>query len=32
MGCEIGQGYAIAHPMPAGEFLAWYKKHNPDVL
>ena len=26
MGCEIGQGYAIAHPMPPGDFLAWHKK------
>jgi len=26
MGCETGQGYVIAHPMPAGDFLAWYKE------
>ncbi|MDO8464401.1 MAG: EAL domain-containing protein [Gallionella sp.] len=26
MGCEIGQGYAIAHPMPAEEFSAWHKE------
>ncbi|MDO8813515.1 MAG: EAL domain-containing protein [Gallionella sp.] len=26
MGCEIGQGYVIAHPMPTGDFLAWCKK------
>jgi len=26
MGCRYGQGYCIAHPMPAGEFLDWYKK------
>lgn len=25
MGCHYGQGYSIAHPMPAGEFLDWYK-------
>lgn len=23
MGCELGQGYAIAHPMPAGEIAKW---------
>ena len=26
MGCEIGQGYVIARPMPAEDFLAWYKE------
>jgi diguanylate cyclase (GGDEF)-like protein/PAS domain S-box-containing protein len=26
MGCGFGQGYGIAYPMPAGEFLDWYKK------
>ncbi|HAF45352.1 MAG TPA: hypothetical protein DCK83_10570 [Gallionellaceae bacterium] len=26
MGCHFGQGYCIAYPMPAGEFLDWYKK------
>lgn len=26
MGCGYGQGYGIAHPMSAGEFLDWYKK------
>jgi diguanylate cyclase (GGDEF)-like protein/PAS domain S-box-containing protein len=26
MGCRYGQGYGIAYPMPAGEFLDWYKK------
>jgi EAL domain-containing protein (putative c-di-GMP-specific phosphodiesterase class I) len=26
MGCGFGQGYGIAHPMPAGKFLDWYKK------
>jgi len=23
MGCELGQGYGIARPMPAGELLSW---------
>ncbi|WP_054774727.1 EAL domain-containing protein [Methylogaea oryzae] len=23
LGCEIGQGYGIARPMPAEDFLAW---------
>jgi EAL domain-containing protein (putative c-di-GMP-specific phosphodiesterase class I) len=26
MGCVYGQGYGIAYPMPAPEFLAWYRK------
>jgi EAL domain-containing protein (putative c-di-GMP-specific phosphodiesterase class I) len=26
MGCEIGQGYFIAYPMPIAYFLAWYKE------
>ena len=26
MGCHYGQGYCIAYPMPAGEFIDWYKK------
>jgi len=26
MGCVYGQGYGIAYPMPAREFLAWYKQ------
>ncbi len=26
MGCVYGQGYGIAYPMPAPEFLAWFKK------
>ncbi|HEY8219841.1 MAG TPA: PAS domain S-box protein [Methylobacter sp.] len=24
--CMYGQGYGIAHPMPAGEFLKWYRE------
>jgi EAL domain-containing protein (putative c-di-GMP-specific phosphodiesterase class I) len=26
MGCGFGQGYGIASPMPASEFLDWYRK------
>lgn len=26
MGCEAGQGYGIAEPMPAAEFLTWCRK------
>jgi diguanylate cyclase (GGDEF)-like protein/PAS domain S-box-containing protein len=26
MGCGFGQGYGIAYPMPASEFIDWYKK------
>jgi diguanylate cyclase (GGDEF)-like protein/PAS domain S-box-containing protein len=26
LGCRYGQGYSIARPMPAGEFLAWFRK------
>jgi EAL domain-containing protein (putative c-di-GMP-specific phosphodiesterase class I) len=26
MGCGYGQGYGIAHPMPAAKFLLWYRK------
>jgi diguanylate cyclase (GGDEF)-like protein/PAS domain S-box-containing protein len=28
MGCECGQGYGIARPMPASEFPAWVEKWN----
>ncbi|MFZ2162875.1 MAG: EAL domain-containing protein [Sideroxyarcus sp.] len=28
MGCECGQGYGIARPMPAGELPAWLEKWN----
>jgi EAL domain-containing protein (putative c-di-GMP-specific phosphodiesterase class I) len=26
MGCGYGQGYGIAYPMPAAEFLDWFRK------
>ena len=29
-GCEYGQGYAIAKPMPATELLAWKQQWRPD--
>jgi len=25
MGCQIGQGYGIARPMPVGKFIGWYQ-------
>lgn len=28
MGCDIGQGYEIARPMPAKEFMTWLDTHN----
>lgn len=28
MGCDIGQGYEIARPMPANEFMTWLEAHN----
>lgn len=30
MGCELAQGYAIAHPMPAEDILSWYKNYQPN--
>lgn len=27
MGCEVGQGYGIARPMPAASLLAWLQAH-----
>jgi diguanylate cyclase (GGDEF)-like protein len=30
MGCELGQGYGIAHPMPAGEVPGWIASWRPD--
>ncbi|HEX7037327.1 MAG TPA: EAL domain-containing protein [Pseudomonadales bacterium] len=29
LGCEVGQGYAFARPMPADEFVEWYHAHQP---
>lgn len=28
MGCEVGQGYGIARPMPAASLLAWLQTHK----
>jgi len=28
-GCNVGQGYLIAKPMPASEMLQWIKRHQP---
>jgi diguanylate cyclase (GGDEF)-like protein/PAS domain S-box-containing protein len=30
LGCELGQGYGIARPMPGGEFPAWTESWKPD--
>jgi len=27
-GCDLAQGYFIAHPLPADEFMAWLKAHR----
>jgi len=32
LGCNIGQGYAIARPMPAANVLNWILKWEPDPL
>ena len=29
-GCELGQGYGIAHPMPADQLITWMKTWRPD--
>ncbi|MCW2706589.1 MAG: Diguanylate cyclase/phosphodiesterase [Frankiales bacterium] len=28
MGCDLAQGYAIAHPMPVGDFASWYRDYR----
>ncbi len=28
LGCHLGQGYYFSHPMPADEFMMWFKKHH----
>ena len=30
LGCELAQGYGIAHPMPGDEFPAWVRNWRPD--
>ena len=30
LGCELGQGYGIAHPMPADELPGWVRDWKPD--
>ena len=30
LGCEIGQGYGIARPMPAEQLFPWYSSWRPD--
>ena len=30
-GCEFGQGYVIAKPMPVEELLAWKEQWKPDA-
>lgn len=32
LGCEIGQGYAIAHPMPAEALPEWIDHWRPDAM
>jgi EAL domain-containing protein (putative c-di-GMP-specific phosphodiesterase class I) len=32
LGCELGQGYGIARPMPAADLPAWVATWRPDVL
>jgi EAL domain-containing protein (putative c-di-GMP-specific phosphodiesterase class I) len=29
LGCELAQGYVIARPMPAEDFLNWAKRDRP---
>jgi diguanylate cyclase (GGDEF)-like protein len=28
MGCDLAQGYVVAHPMPLGDFAQWYRDHR----
>jgi hypothetical protein len=30
MGCKLAQGYIIAHPMPADQFVTWYEQYQPN--
>jgi EAL domain-containing protein (putative c-di-GMP-specific phosphodiesterase class I) len=32
LGCETGQGYHFAKPMPAGQVTAWLEQHSPPAL
>lgn len=32
LGCELGQGYIIADPMPEKEIITWLKKYKPNTL
>ena len=32
LGCELGQGYEIARPMPELDFMAWLKEYKPNEL
>jgi diguanylate cyclase (GGDEF)-like protein/PAS domain S-box-containing protein len=32
MGCEFAQGYGIARPMPASEFLDWLHSYSPNQI
>lgn len=32
LGCEFGQGYEIARPMPGINFINWFKKYKPNTL
>ena len=31
LGCELGQGYEIARPMPAVQFASWLKEYKPNL-